>query len=89
MPRWVTGIPAEAGAATALVIPDLARPARPRAREQLLATPPEHERITALQPGDDPSHHRLLDEEGADPRLWDRGPTRLLPDVEAFGLRPA
>jgi len=67
----------------------LARHARPRAGEQLLATPPEHERITALQPGDDPSHHRLLDEEGADPLLWDRGPTRLLPDVEAFGLRPA
>ena len=66
-PRCVTGMPASAGAATALrdARHDLERHARRVERQRLFATAAEHERIAALQPHDSPSaprgpnHHRV------------------------------
>ena len=52
--RWVTGMPAYAGAATPAVTPGhhLERDAGIRQRLRLLAAAAEHERVAALQPHD-------------------------------------
>ena len=62
MPRWVTGMPASAGAAIAALMPghDLERHPGGRERQRFLAAAPEHERVAALQP-----HHAAAAARGA------------------------
>ena len=55
--RWVTGIPAYAGAATPAVTPGTTSNGTPRGPQRLglLAAAAEHERVTALQADDAPA----------------------------------
>ena len=55
-PRWVTGMPALAGTATALVTPGTTVTGTPAyAGQHLLGAAAEHERVAALEPGHEPA----------------------------------
>ena len=65
VPRWVSGMPAASGAASALLTPgttSTATPASP-AREDLLAAAAVDERVAALEPDDGLPALRPLDED--------------------------
>ena len=89
MPRWVTGMPAAAGTATALVTPGTTRTVDPggSAGQDLLAASAEHERVAALQPDDDLTAPRPLDHQLLDPVLAGRVVVRELADVDQLGAR--
>ena len=86
-PRCVTGMPAYAGAAIALVMPGTTSngtPA-PRARLRLFAAAPEHERVAALEPHDLEPGRAALDEQRVDLVLRHRDAARRLADVDELG----
>ena len=67
-PRCVTGMPAYAGAAIALVTPGTTSNGTPAARQRLglFAAAAEHERVAALQPHDGRARAAALDEQRVD-----------------------
>ena len=69
MPRWVTGMPASAGAAIAELMPGTISNgiAGRRQRERFFAAAAEHERVAALEP-----HDALAAPRGADHQAVDR-----------------
>ena len=77
-PRCVTGMPAYAGAAIALVMPGTTSngDAGRDARLGFLAAAPEHERVAALQPHDRRTGAAALDEQRVDVVLRHRGRAR-------------
>ena len=83
-PRWVTGMPAAAGTATALVTPghDLDGDARGEAGQGLLAAAAEHERVAALEPHDAAAGLGVLDEQPVDLVLGQRVVAGGLADVD-------
>ena len=84
--RWVIGMRAAAGAATALVMPGTIStgiPAHVARQEHLLAAAPEHEWITPLEAHDHVAARGLAHEQGADLSLLHRLPARFLADVDA------
>ena len=68
VPRCVSGMPAAAGAANALLTPGMTSTgdAGLPAGEHLLAAPAVHERVAALEPHDDAAALGLLDQDPAD-----------------------
>ena len=65
VPRWVTGMPAAAGAASAELTPGTTSTGMPWAAQcrLLLAAAAEEERVAALEPDHDAAAPRLLDED--------------------------
>ena len=90
-PRWVTGIPAAAGAAIALVTPGTTSKGTPRGRQGLglLAPAAEDERVAALQAHDPPAAAAVLDERRVDLVLGHRGAAGGLARVQQLGAGPA
>ena len=86
-PRCVTGMPASAGAATALVTPGTMSNGTPAAlqRQRLLAAAPEHERVAALQPHDAAAALRGANHHGVDVVLRQRVTAGALADEEPLG----
>ena len=89
--RWVTGMPAYAGAATpgGHARHDLERHARGAQRLGLLAAAAEHERVAALEPHDPLAGLPELDQQRVDVLLRHRDVARLLADVAQLGVRRA
>ncbi len=87
--RWVSGMPAYAGAATAErdARHDLERNAGRVQRLRLLAAAPEDERVAALQADDALSGSRLLDRQSLDLALLHRVRAAALPDENALARR--
>ena len=69
--RWVNGMPAAAGAATAEVTPGTTSQGIPAAATSAIssAAASEHERIATLEPADGPPGSRMLDDLRVDPGL--------------------
>ena len=83
-PRCVTGMPASAGAAIALVMPGTTSKRTPAApqRQRLFAAAPEHERVAALQAHDAAAAARRANHQRVDPLLRQRMAARALADEE-------
>ena len=88
MPRWVTGTPAAAGAATLEVMPGTISNSTPclLEGERFLSSPSEHERVAALQPHDPLAVLPELDEQRVDQLLWGR-PAGSFADIDELGRR--
>ena len=86
-PRWVTGTPADAGAAKAEVTPGTTSKGMTGGDQRLglLSAAPEDERVAAFEPDDRPSLAGVLDDEGVDLVLASKL-TGSLPDVDTQRL---
>ena len=85
-PRCVTGMPAGAGAAIALLMPGTTSYGHAGAlqRERFFAAAAEHERVAALQPHDAAAAARGADHQRVNRRLRHRMAAGALADVEAL-----
>ena len=90
-PRWVTGIPAAAGAAIALVTPGTTSKGTPAAASASASSPAaaEDERVAALQAHDPPAATAVRDERRVDLVLGHGGAPGGLARVEQLGAGPA
>ena len=86
--RWVTGMPACAGAATPAVTPGTTSKSTPGRAQRLglLATAAEDERVAALQPHDLAPGGRVLDEQRGRDVLGHLPAAADLADVDQLGL---
>ena len=85
--RCVTGMPTDAGTASALETPGTISTAMPAAlRSRLLAAPAKEERVSPLEPHDDEVFLRPVDHQGLDLVLFPRVPAAEFPAVDLLGF---